>query len=174
MLFLPSSVRLFLCFSLLTTCLAAAGWKAPKRHWLAQTSTSLVCYLLLPSISSLLYPRPHLTTFLKSLPLELGCPRKYFRVETLSVEKRIHRTPDFYTFFTPSSISADRRLADPFPFTSTSTEHMVYDHEIFRRLHPLSTVRIFLPSRQPDYINICHTIMYLYDTKTIFCDYKRM
>lgn len=106
MLFLPSSVRLSLRFSSLTACLATVGWKAPKRHWLAQTSTSLSSTTSCSSTSSLLYPRPHFTMFLKSSPLELRCPRKYFCVDAIRRENLQH--PGFLHFFFPAARPSPR------------------------------------------------------------------
>lgn len=128
MLFLPSSVRLFL--PLLLSHVSSDGRVKSSEETLIGSDFSLS--RLLPP---LLYPRPYLTMFLKSSPLdlELGCPRKYFRVDAIRRRERIRRIPDFCTFFSGrSSISADRWLADPFPFrprrspsTSATTKFFV-------------------------------------------------
>ena len=141
MLFLPSSDRLSLRFSPLTVCLATAGWKAPKRHWLAQTSVSLVCYLLLPSTisssSSLSSPSPYYVPQELAARSRARMPEKIFPRRCHPLERKNPPHPDFCTFFPPSRPSPSNRR--PFPFQiSTSIEHTVHDHEIFRCFVSLS------------------------------------
>ena len=110
MLFLPSSDRLSLRFSPLTVCLAMAGWKAPKRHWLAQTSVSLVCYLLLPSTisssSSLSSPSPYYVPQELAARSRARMPEKIFPRRCHPLERKNPPHPDFCTFFPPSRPSS--------------------------------------------------------------------
>lgn len=116
MLFLPSSVRLYLRFSPLTKCLAAAGWKASKRHWLAQTSASLVCYPV--ASSSLSSPSPHYVPQEPAARSWARMPEKIFprRRAVRRRENPLHL--GFLYFFFPYPLVRLRRarLADPFPF----------------------------------------------------------
>lgn len=133
----PSLLR----FSSLTACLAAAGWKASKRHWLAQTSASLVCYLSLPSaFSSLSSPSPY------HVPRELAArswawmPEKIFPRRRHPSERE-SAAPRIFALFSQPLV----HLRRPFPFRiSTSIEHTVRDREIFRRLISRSFKSILL------------------------------
>lgn len=98
MLFPPSSVfprfPLSLVFSR-NVCLAAAEWKASKRHWLAQTSGSLVSYHLSP----LPYP-PSCLTFSSRVRRSGLNARENISAYVSSIRGRISPcSPDFCTFF---------------------------------------------------------------------------
>lgn len=156
MLFLPSSVRLSLRFSSLAACLATVGWKAPKRHWLAQTSASLVYYLLLPSTSSSLSsPSPS---------SRARMPEKIFLRRRHPSGRESAAPRIFVLFSSRSSISA---TADSFPFRSRCPPGIRSTiMKFFIAFRSLSAVRIslslssfFLSLHQFDYINIWYRII---------------
>lgn len=96
-------VRFSLRFSSLTACLATAGWKAPKRHWLAQTSASLslVCYLLLSSTSSSLSsPSPYVPQDLATRP-RARMPEKIFPRRRHPSKRESAASRIFALFFRP-------------------------------------------------------------------------
>lgn len=107
MLFLPSSVRLS-HFPLLSSHGVSSDGRVKSSEETLIGSDFSLSRLLPP----LLYPRSYLTTtFLKSSPLdlELGCPRKYFRVDAIRRRENLPH-PGFLHLFPvarPSPLTAD-------------------------------------------------------------------